>query len=152
MPSVSQGENFDKVILAAQKVAGGVLLAADVHLFVNAFTPNKVMVPGDFTPPTYDGYAEVSLIGADWTDPYVNMAGEWEISTLAQVEFVSTGTTVADMIAGYAIMDGTGALVRTAERFAAPVPIGVVTGDRLGLILRVVIGANGIDGSAVEVM
>lgn len=152
MPSVSQGVNFDKIVLAAQKVTGGVLLAADVHLFVNSFTPNKVMLPADFTPPTYDGYAEVSLVGADWTDPYLNGAGNWEISTLAQVEFESTGTTVADMIQGYAIIDGTGILVRLAERFPAPVPIGVITGDRLGLILRLVLGATGLDGSAVPVV
>lgn len=148
MPAISNGLTMDTEILNLLKTAGAPLEAAFVRLFANNFTPTKGSPIGDFIEAAFDGYATLSLLAAGWSLPYLNVAGNREMSTLGQQVFTSSGMAAPQTIYGWYITDPGATAWYMAERFSAPVPLGVVTGDRLGLILRAVQMASGLDGSA----
>ena len=148
MPAVMSYTHFDLEALNALLAVGGPLADVLVHLNANNFTPAKSMVLADFVEATFDGYAAVNVLAAGWTAPYVNGAGNGELSTLAQVAFDSTGITTSEMIYGYYVTDNPATVVLFAEKVAVAVPMGAVAGEHLGVIPRVTLAAMGFDGTA----
>lgn len=148
MPAVMSYTNWDLEALNALKAATGPLVDVLVHLYVNNVTPAKSTVLADLTEATFDGYANVNVLAAGWTAPYVNAAGNGEMSTLAQAAFNATGTTTSEMAFGYYVTDNPATVLLFAEKFAVAVPMGAVVGQHLGVIPRVTLAAAGFDGTA----
>lgn len=140
--------NWDLEALQALLAVGGPLADVLVHLNSNNFTPAKSMVLADFVEAIFDGYAAENVLAAGWSAPYVNGAGNGEISTLAQAAFDSTGVTTSEMIFGYYVTDNPATVLLFAEKFTTPVPMGAAVGQHLGVIPRVTLAAAGFDGTA----
>lgn len=122
---------FLKSILTGMVAVAGELEGAIVKLFVNDKIPAASDVIGDYTDPTFDGYADSAAI--TYLAPYVDSEGNAEVVGDPK-QFTCTGATVQDLVYGYVVESSGGALL-WAERFDAPVPMGTA-GDTLVILPR----------------
>jgi len=107
---------------AAAPGGAGILDAATIGLYTNAFDPHPDMVIGDFTAATFGGYAaDASLALAG---PF-NM-GEDGLAMTQSYYFAATDPIgTPETVMGYYIGTAAFADIICAERFADPVPFAV---------------------------
>lgn len=152
MPAVSSSTNVDLVVLNGLTAVGGLLENTLVHLFVNDFSPGKGSVLADFVEAGFNGYAGIVLPAAGWTAAYLNALNDAERSTAAQVAFTASGVAIQESVRGYYLTNDPATVFLWGERFVTPVPMGTSIGQRLGMILRLVLDKNGLDGSAAQIL
>lgn len=110
----------DLLTVAAQAAAGvaGDLNGAKVHLYTAGPTVNHHMVPGDFTEPTFTGYAAAVIT---WSVP-INAGDLAGVLVGTDAVFRPTATTaLPQTILGAYVTDSTSAIVLWAEPFDSPV-------------------------------
>lgn len=93
-----------------------------LRLFVNDYLPHEYSTPGQVTPATFGGYADLILDPAQW-QPAVTVAGTAEsvYGSMAH-QWLSTGL-VPQRVYGYYVVTEDGAILIWAERFNEPVDI-----------------------------
>lgn len=90
------------------------------HLYTNDMTPVKASVLADFTEQAGDGYAEITVVAADWT--LSGVAGHQGTLLAAPIAFTAAGG--AWTIYGYYITNTAGTKVLWAARLdSAPVTV-----------------------------
>lgn len=117
--------------LIARPAAALINATMEVHLYTDRLNPMTTENPTntDFTEATFDGYtAQGPTAYSISRTP--NQSG-FEMHT--PVFFISTGTTINELIKGYYVVAEGGTDVFLWEDFTNPIPMGVVIGDFLDL-------------------
>jgi hypothetical protein len=109
-----------RTILATYTAVGGYLAGAKMHLFQNNLVPNPLNVLADFTEATFTGYVVPAAI--TWNTPYTDSAGSAEVIGTVQ-QFEATGSAITNIVYGYFVTDGAGAVLLYAESFSTPVSV-----------------------------
>lgn len=105
--------------VAALIAEDGLLDGAKVILFQNDFFPDEFTTLAQLTEATFTGYARSAAVV--WGTPYVT-AGTLAAVTPPSVQFNSTGTTVTNIIYGWAVIhDDTVDTLQYAQRLDEPV-------------------------------
>jgi hypothetical protein len=91
-----------------------------VHLGQAPFAPTPTSTPSSFTEADYTGYAALTVDG--FVGPYVGSLGYPEQIPVSVISFTPTGTTVANSIGGYWIVDSLGNYVG-GEAFSTPIEL-----------------------------
>jgi hypothetical protein len=90
------------------------------RLYTNTIAPQPTSLPGDFTPATFDGYADISI--AAWGTPHLLQNGQVAVAPATPLTFTPTGSTTPNTITGYILLDAAGALIQ-AENFVPPITL-----------------------------
>lgn len=124
-------------MLSALAGVAGTLNGVLIALFKNDFAPNQDSLIADFTEADYTGYARSTAVV--WGTPFINVDGVAEMIAPGK-QFQPSGTTVANTIYGYYVVDSGGTDLVYSERFATPVPLAGPL-DALPIIPRYLITA-----------
>lgn len=128
-PDAGEVELLDKMLKDALSVNEDYSL----RLFTNNYTPVESSVLGDFTEPTFVGYAPVTLTRASWAGASTSMG---VTSTQYATQSWTKGDAGSVDIYGYFVIGATSNVVLWAERFAVS-PRTLANGDTLNLTPRV---------------
>lgn len=86
-----------------------------LKLFSNNYTPIATSVAGSFTECSFPGYAAISLLRSDWSDPVTNAGGKAQ-TVQASKTFTATGDGTAY---GYYVVSSISGTLMWAERFGS---------------------------------
>lgn len=117
--SVQSQANKDADLIA--KKAGDLALAT-VHLFTNNINPTPQNVVGDFTEPTFTGYAAQAV--AAWDTDELGADGSAGVFNTAVKTWVGPGDATGQTVYGYFLRSaGVGTPLVSAVKFAVPQPL-----------------------------
>jgi hypothetical protein len=123
--------------LAALRAAA--LTTPKVHLYKALANPlSPLTVLGDFTEPTYHTYAALT---AAFGSPYIDSMGR-AVCDSPLLQFQPTDSVVAELVLGYFVTDGAGAVLLWAGSFPAPMQM-FTPADAIPLILQFVLAPPG---------
>lgn len=111
--------DFAEDILDALVAASGLLENAKIKLFVGSQPVSKSSVLADFTEASFDGYAEKTIT---WVKSKQG-TDKWALNGGLQL-WVATGSTVAEQIGGFLIVDSGGTILYGGQQFDTTVPVG----------------------------
>lgn len=124
-------------LMSLAYAAGGPFDLNTLVLFINDITPTPESITADFTPATYDGYADVvtPVFGTAFVDEDGNV-----VLTAPSIDFVSTGTTTQELVYGWLLKKTAGGALEYVKRFETPKPMGTFVGQGFTLQPRIVYG------------
>jgi len=121
---------IDIAILTELIDTGNLLDATTLILFQNDIVPTPATVMSDLTEATFTGYAAAAAIV--WGTPYLDVTGI-ALVTAASHEFVSTGSTIGNIIYGWALTNAAKTDLKKAARFTTPIGISA-TGEGVTVV------------------